>query len=146
MVQHRTIDIFICGYPDSDSIHPLNETIDIPVESKSWDMHSEGDAEHYNAWDVLVDEYSIGYGFRDLPFQILGTSADDGSAKPHVMSPPLMESLSYFFPESVANENWWLKYSLIRDGASMYTMLQRIRGSTHTLIAIETVDGGKKYF
>jgi hypothetical protein len=133
----------IYRFLDSDSNHNALTTEGDPVDPKSWDMHSEGDAEQYNAWDVLVDEHSIGYGYRDLPFQILGTSADDVAAKPHVLSPPLMESLSNFFPESVAVENWWLKYSLIRDGASMYTMLQKIRGSTHTLIAIETVDGGK---
>lgn len=96
----------------------------------------------FDAWNVLKDEYAIGYGANDsLPFDILGTSADDVEAHPHVLSPPLMDSLSAFLPNSVASNNFWLKYSLIRDGASLYTLMQNIRGATCTIISIETIDG-----
>ncbi|KAL7556744.1 hypothetical protein ACA910_008081 [Epithemia clementina (nom. ined.)] len=75
------------------------------------------------------------------PFRILGTSADDVSCHPHVLSPPLMESLLAFMPEGLMNCNYWIKYSLVRDGASMWTMMRKVRASNATVLAIETVDG-----
>mmetsp|Transcript_10198 Transcript_10198/g.28078 ORF Transcript_10198/g.28078 Transcript_10198/m.28078 type:complete len:829 (+) Transcript_10198:263-2749(+) len=75
-------------------------------------------------------------------FRILGTSAEDISCHPHVLSPPLMESLLSFAPEPVMeSSNFWLKYSLVRDGANLWTMLRQIRASNPTVLAIETVDG-----
>lgn len=52
-----------------------------------------------------------------------------------------MESLQNFFPFTVSEHNFWLKYSLVRDGASLHSLLRHIRGAKHTLIAIETVEG-----
>ncbi len=96
----------------------------------------------YDAWKVLVDEYEkYGYGQGGFPFLILGTSADDEASMPHVLSPPLMESLYHFLPYSVSEENFYMKYSLLRDGASYFRMLQQIRASKHTIIALETTEG-----
>ena len=103
----------------------------------SWDLESNNSFGQANAWDVLDDEYAE---FGD-PFRILGTSANDIDCHPHVLSPPLMETLQNFFPFAVSEQNFWLKYSLVRDGASLSSLLQHIRGSKHTLIAIETVEG-----
>jgi hypothetical protein len=116
---------------------------DLEDQGASWDMESNDDfVEHYDAWNVLKDEYAVGYGANDtLPFRILGTSADDVDAHPHVLSPPLMESLQNFFPYSISEDNFWMKYSLLRDGASMHSLLQHSRGAKYTIIAIETVDG-----
>ena len=75
------------------------------------------------------------------PFKILGTSADDVSCHPHVLSPPLMESLLAFVPESLSGSNFWLKYSLVRDGASFWKLLRHVRASNNCFLAIETVDG-----
>jgi len=95
-----------------------------------------------NAWSVLSDEYALGYGAGDtISFRILGTSADDSSCHPHVLSPPLMESLQNFLPVGASEQNFWLKYSLVRDGASLVSLLRQIRGAKNTLLAIETVDG-----
>ena len=75
------------------------------------------------------------------PFRILGTTADDVSCHPHVLSPPLMESLLAFVPESLTQHNFLLKYSLVRDGANLFTLLRQIRASDITFLAIETIDG-----
>jgi hypothetical protein len=75
------------------------------------------------------------------PFKILGTTADDVFCHPHVLSPPLMESLLAFLPESLSNSNFYLKYSLIRDGASLWSLLRNVRASTNCFLAVETVDG-----
>lgn len=91
---------------------------------------------YYDAWDILEQERE-----NVLPFKILGTSADDEASMPHVLSPPLMETLYDFLPFSCSESNFFMKYSLIRDGASFIPMLQQIRGSKHTILAIETTDG-----
>ena len=76
------------------------------------------------------------------PFRILGTSADDVTCHPHILSPPLMESLLAFMPESLQyGYNFWLKYSMARDKPSLLTMLRHCRASVYTILAIETTDG-----
>jgi hypothetical protein len=75
------------------------------------------------------------------PFLILGTSADDTSSHPHVLSPPLMEGLQAFMAESLQENNFWLKYSLVRDGPGLQNMLRHCRASKYTILAIETVHG-----
>ena len=129
--------------------------------SSSWeDTSSEEDGipgHHPDAWDVLRDEYSWGYGYGDggsgdgdedgdsdhaaLPFRIIGTSADDARCHPHVLSPPLMESLQGFMPETCADYNYLLKYSAVRDGWSLSQLLRNVRGSARTVLALETTDG-----
>lgn len=119
----------------------------VNAPSESWDLESSASnvgmaATGANAWGVLEDEYAEGYGAHNtLPFQILGTSANDADCHPHVLSPPLMESLQNFMPPTISESNFWLKYSLVRDGASLPMLLRNIRGTKHTLIAIETVEG-----
>lgn len=109
-------------------------------DDASWQIGGDDDEDYYDAWKVIEDEYENGYGGNDtLPFRILGTSVDDVGAHPHVMSPPLLESLQHFIPNQ--GENYWMKYSMVRDGASLHTFLQYARGSKHTFLAIETVEG-----
>jgi hypothetical protein len=110
-------------------------------DDRSWDMDSDT-AEKVDAWNVLKDPYAVGYGAHDsLPFRILGTAANDESSMPHVLSPPLMESLQNFLPFGISEDNFWMKYSLVRDGASLHPLLQNIRGAKYTILAIETADG-----
>lgn len=66
-------------------------------------------------------------------FKILGTNADDARAAPHVLSPPLMESLLNFVPERLMHDNLWLKFSLIRDGASLDILKKYCRAAKHTM-------------
>merc|ERR1711935_1102520 len=61
--------------------------------------------------------------------------------QPHVLSPPLMESLQAFLPPTKSGENFFMKYSMIRDGASLQTLLMRARGIQHSILAVETIDG-----
>jgi len=123
---------------DPDSVNHVGD------DDGSWDLGSDinSAAGQPDAWDVLRDEYAIGYGAGGtLPFVILGTSSDDVDSLPHVLSPPLMESLQSFLPFGVSEDNFWMKFSLVRDGTSLRTLLQHVRGARHTIIALETVDG-----
>eukprot|EP00977_Amphora_coffeiformis_P021708 scaffold9758_cov167-Amphora_coffeaeformis.AAC.3 len=115
----------------------------------------------FNTWNVLRDEYAPDFGFdykedehtrsavfsnenwdsQPRVFSILGTHVDDTSAQPHVLSPPLMESLLMFVPEALSMENFWLKYSMVRDGASLQTLRHYCRAAPDTILAIETTEG-----
>lgn len=124
-------------------------------EEKPWNPFGD-----INSWidgnqGVEVD----GDGVPDIPaptsnpFKILGTSADDVSAHPHVLTPPLMEGLQAFMPESLHEYHFWMKYSFVRDGPAnrahpdssfhspLQDMLRHCRASKHTVLAMETTDG-----
>jgi hypothetical protein len=53
----------------------------------------------------------------------------------------MMDVLRSHLPFSIKQDNFWLKYSLVRDGSSMRVLLDKIRSSARTVIAIETVQG-----
>jgi TLD len=114
---------------------------DLSEAGASWDLQSEYSG-RFDAWNVLQDDYVNGYGGGGtLGFSILGTSASDESAQPHVLSPPLMESLQAFLPHTKSGQNFFLKYSMVRDGASLPALLRRARGVQYTILAVETIDG-----
>lgn len=122
-------------------------------------LRGETHARLYSSTQVLKDEYAEDFGFNfssrgvsledilsedgfvDNTFSILGTSADDKSVQPHVLSPPLMDALMSFVPDECQGENFWLRYSLVRDGASLDTLRNYVRAATFTIIAIETPTG-----
>ena len=140
-------------------VRPTSSNI-VREDDLSWG-DEEGGFLHYDAWEVLKDEYAEDFGFdfketrqsisatlreedEDIQghvFEILGTSADDVSSQPHVLSPPLMDSLLNFLPDTISNENYWMRFSLIRDGASLYTLKNYIKAARYTLLAIETTKG-----
>jgi TLD len=108
----------------------------------SWDTASEADDPRTDSWNILKDEYANGYGGGGtLDFLILGTDADDEAAQPHVLSPPLMESLQAFLPYTKSGQNFYLKYSMVRDGASLHSFLKRARGVHYSILALETMEG-----
>lgn len=84
------------------------------------------------------DEHDDEEDARKLPFYILGQSSE---TCPHVLSPLVLEALRGFLPFGVSENNFHLKYSLIRDGASLSTLLHSIRVSKYTIIGVETMDG-----
>jgi len=127
-------------------------------DASSW-SENDGGFNHYDAWEVLRDEYASDFGFNVAVddenklvrynsddeergiFKILGTSLDDARALPHVLSPPLMDSLLSFVPDHLSDNNFWLKYSLCRDGASLDILKRYCRAATYTILAIETTNG-----
>ena len=127
---------------ETSSVKELNPPVADDDDDRSWNLDDESTLNYYDAWKVIEDEYENGYGGGGaLPFHILGTSGDDIDSHPHVLSPPLMESLQSFFPTNVAGDNFWMKYSLVRDGACLHTFLQNVRGAKYAVLAVETVDG-----
>jgi len=153
----------ICDEGDAVSLDVQSDeevgSINDDSSASSWNS-SQGGFTQYDAWEVLKDEYAQDFGFdvaiddekKVIPyndddenesrmFKILGTSADDHAALPHVLSPPLMDSLLNFVPNHLQQDNFWLKFSLIRDGASLDILKRYCRAATHTVLAIETTNG-----
>jgi TLD len=141
-------------YPSDQEVRPENR--DRSDDGSSWDSQDDANHRDYDAWEVLKDEYASDFGFDFTSpsggasfdddqiassFQILGTSVDDEAAQPHVMSPPLLDALQMFLPDSQQGQNFWLRFSLIRDGASLETLKRYVRACEHTIIAIETPKG-----
>jgi hypothetical protein len=52
-----------------------------------------------------------------------------------------MDALMTFMPDELVGENYWLRYSLVRDGASLDTLKGYVRGAPYTVVAIETPTG-----
>jgi len=86
----------------------------------------------YKAWDLVQDQPPA--------FPILGMT-DNIPERTRVLSPPMIDSLRNFLPHAVAEDHFWLRYSMGRDGASLDALYYSIRQSTRTLLAIETVNG-----
>eukprot|EP00957_Ditylum_brightwellii_P173285 13192587-Ditylum_brightwellii.AAC.1 len=95
----------------------------------------ESEVVRFDGWTKVEENES------SMIFPILGTSVKDTSSKPHVLSPPLMDALRSFLPFASSEDNYWMKYSLIRDGASLSTLLSKVEKNSCAIIAIETMDG-----
>lgn len=76
-----------------------------------------------------------------IPFSILGLPKEVDHHHDCVLTPPLMDALRMRLPSALKGDNYLLKYSLIRDGASIETLLSKIRTAVHCIIAVETSDG-----
>ncbi|KAL3909767.1 MAG: hypothetical protein SGARI_002433 [Bacillariaceae sp.] len=106
------------------------------MEYEEWDDpelndRDKGELVRFDGWSLQRS--------NEYPFLILGANGDDLS--PRVMTPSIMEALRGFMPYRVSESNFWLKYSLVRDGASLASLLASVRGSTYTMIGVETNHG-----
>ena len=75
----------------------------------------------------------------EYQFSIL--NANEDNLGPRVFTPGMMEALRSFMPTRVMNHNFWLRFSLVRDGAYFSSLLKSIRASTFTMIGVETENG-----
>jgi len=94
----------------------LNKT----TEYRSWELHMTREENSNNS--------------------ILGIS-DSIADNERVLSPPTMEALRKHLPLALSEDNFWLKYSMIRDGTNLRSFYNSTRQSSRTLMAIETVNG-----
>ena len=101
-------------------------SLKLPVEEPTSSMI------RLDGWNLATRE--------QFPFEIMGLDGDTPPAT-RVLTPALMESLRGFFPYAVSEDNFWLKFSLVRDGASLRSLLRKCMASQHTIICVETNDG-----
>ena len=82
-----------------------------------------------------TEEFKITWAF------ILGTHQHDSACTPHVLTLPLMNALRKHLPTRCTESNFWLRYSLLRDGASHHSMEAKAGLAKCTIMAIETLNG-----
>lgn len=100
-----------------------------------------------NAWNHSPrDTHDLvrfdGWSFQNsMEYPFLMLDADRNHKNPRVFTPGIMEALRGFMPMQVMDHNFWLRFSLARDGRSFSTLLASFRASTFTMIGIETNKG-----
>ena len=114
--------------------------IEVAEEDLFEQVYDGEDRKSYEDYDPWLFQETDKDGKR-REFVILGTSHDDTECHPHVLSPVQMDRFQPFLPDVKKGESFWLKYSLVRDGASTISFLKQVRASPYTLLAMETVDG-----
>eukprot|EP00970_Alexandrium_tamarense_P020185 scaffold14940_cov200-Alexandrium_tamarense.AAC.5 len=109
------------------------------LESKKRFLHLENNESnrhaHLSTWMGSPEDFPI------LGLGVKGRNDSEDPLDPHVLSPLLMKCLREHFPYALREENFWLKYSMVRDGASLEKVFDTLRHSQHTVLAIETTKG-----
>mmetsp|Transcript_34323 Transcript_34323/g.38429 ORF Transcript_34323/g.38429 Transcript_34323/m.38429 type:complete len:936 (-) Transcript_34323:72-2879(-) len=82
-----------------------------------------------------------GVDFDKVSFFIIGTHNNDKPCMPHVLHPSIMHALQNHLPLCCESSNFWLKYSMVRDGASAYSLEVKSGLAKHTVMAVETLNG-----
>ena len=116
---------------------PLRTRLTSTHNAEGIEIADEFPEKDYDPWSNTDEDFN---GIK-FDFKVIGTSPEDEACQPHVLSPPLMHSLQQHLPFYKRGESFWLKYSLVRDGAATTTFLKQLRGSKYTVMAVETVDG-----
>lgn len=63
------------------------------------------------------------------------------SASEVVLNEAIMEELQDHLPFCKRGESFWQLYSMVKDGASLDSLLAKVRNSESTILAVETVEG-----
>jgi hypothetical protein len=121
---------------ERDIPHEDDEVIKNDAVSENTGYPSHDDTGRLVRFDGWSFQNSIEY-----PFSILDADGDGDDMNPRVFTPSMMEALRGFMPMKVMDHNFWLRFSLARDGASFATLLASVRASTFTMIGIETDHG-----
>jgi hypothetical protein len=131
---YRTVDVgemllrpfFCCGMDGIDLKTQEKREVDAEeefgsLESKKRYLHLQNTAE-------LKTTLSTWLGSpEDFPILGLEKMNEDGTdpLDPHVLSPLLMKCLREHLPYALREENFWLKYSLVRDVSGEYGVIVR---------------------
>mmetsp|Transcript_264 Transcript_264/g.301 ORF Transcript_264/g.301 Transcript_264/m.301 type:complete len:438 (+) Transcript_264:242-1555(+) len=78
---------------------------------------------------------------KEEEFSVLGISYEDNDYRSLILTSSIMKALRPHLPLCIQEYNFWLKYSMIRDGANIGTLLQKVKSSKRTILAIETMEG-----
>jgi hypothetical protein len=79
---------------------------------------------------------------EDFPHALVRMlSRDNYDTTMHVLTQDIIEALQSSLPWSKRGEAFFLQYSRVRDGASLDTLLDKVRGVQYSVLAIETMNG-----
>jgi len=144
----KTINLYInidsieiqANYPKKFHTEYFLDNVDIASETSYLDDETYDEREDTNN-ENSGDFHNEQYFCDETDFQVLGTSMDDVISKRYILSQTLMKSLRLHMPYSVQQDNFELKYSLARDGASMMALLSKSSEAKRTILAIKTISG-----
>ena len=146
MLSDTLIQPFMCCGMNQVSLDAEEEKADVveeefgSLESKKRFLHldsaetSDNQTEQLSTWLGKPEDYPI------LGLEKIEDNGRD-PLDPHVLSPLLMKCLRDHLPYALREENFLLKYSLVRDGASLDVIFKNLRHSQHSVLAIETTQG-----
>lgn len=130
-IKKKKIGLLACGPKEIEEVQEPSES-DFPEVPKPSKQRQDIGFVRFDGW--------ADYAGMEYPFRILGAENVE-ELEPRVLTPRMMEAIRGFFPFRVSESNFWLKFSLARDGASLETLLESIKASTYTIIAVETTHG-----
>ncbi len=84
------------------------------------------------------------HGHNQLPLPFPTSMSESTQHLPSsdvVLKEAIMEELQDHLPFCKRGESFWLQYSMVRDGASLSSLLAKVSDSESTILAIETVEG-----
>lgn len=128
----------------------------LPPRYRRPDPPTQNQPSNSNFWDGIKDDRSCKtegakvnvrnkhrsqQPYHHFEHRILGTSIHDETTKPQVLTMSIMDSMQPYLPYSKQGEGFWLKYSMVRDGANLRTVLDKTKRSSYTILAVETLDG-----
>jgi len=113
---------------------PEFKTLELKMEYLHLTDHEKSQHSQLSTWIGHPDDYPL------LGLERAREENED-PLFPHVVSPLLLRTLRDHLPFSLKEENFWLKYSLARDGASLEIILSSMRHSQNSILAIETSEG-----
>lgn len=112
----------------------------VPDDRKKWNLNRrKGERRDTNNEKNTTSHERVGPG--EINLRVLGVSTSDLNSRRYILSQSIMENIRSHMPFTIQQDNFLLKYSLTRDGASMATLLSKSYHSPRTVLAIETISG-----
>jgi hypothetical protein len=101
-------------------------TMPRPLDARSNKTEGAKPSNHNTSlWNLSILENTPNCSSFDS--RVLATSTADDSTKPIVLTASIMDSLQRHLPYSKQGEMFWLKYSMVRDGANLNTVLNKTK-------------------
>jgi hypothetical protein len=111
-----------------DALYAANDELTSPRPLDTKSNKTEGAKPNSNnttLWNLSILESTPNCASFDS--RVLDTSTADDSTKPIVLTASIMDALQRHLPYSKQGEMFWLKYSMVRDGANLNTVLNKTK-------------------
>jgi hypothetical protein len=109
-----------------NALYTPNSKLVSPKDARS--LKTEGakpNSNNTSLWNLSILESTPNCASFDS--RVLGTSTADDATKPIVLTASIMDALQRHLPYSKQGEMFWLKYSMVRDGANLNTVLNKTK-------------------
>lgn len=132
------LKVVLCTLSDDEKTHTQKDVFIAFDSDKIQDDEVPEDDTGSNS-SFLEDSFEI--VLSDNSLRIIDTSVLDVTKGVSLLTQSLLESLLCFLPEELSRGKVWLNYSLLRDGASLQTLMQHVGSSSTNLMILQTLNG-----